>query len=109
MMILLTALNTIFWGYTIREVGNSQLTIGFLFKLIFNKRFIFALTLAFTASLLSYAVFREISVLTGRFFLSLGAVAMIFAGTLVLGEYLTLREWISAILAIVGVLLIGRW
>jgi uncharacterized membrane protein len=64
---------------------------------------------AFTAALLSYAVLRGMGVLAGRFFLSLGTVATILACTLVLGERLTLEEWIGIVLIMLGVMLVGRW
>jgi len=105
---LLAAVNAVCWGYAIREVGDPQMTLNFLFKLIFNKWFISALASAFAASLLSYIVLKEMGVLTGRFFLSLGMIATILACTLVLGEKLTLKEWVGIALILAGVLLIGR-
>jgi drug/metabolite transporter (DMT)-like permease len=105
---LLTAINVIAWGYAIREVGDPQLTLNFLLKLLFNKWFIIAIALAFIASLASYAVLRELGVVAGRVFLSLGIIATILAGTLVLGEKLTLREWAGIALIMAGVLLVGR-
>ena len=106
---LLAAINAICWGYAIREVGDPQMTFNFLFTLISNKWFISAIASAFVASLLSYVILREMGVLAGRFFLSLGMVATILAGTLVLGEKLTVKEWVGIMLIIAGVLLIGRW
>jgi drug/metabolite transporter (DMT)-like permease len=61
------------------------------------------------ASFLSYVVLREMGVLAGRFFLSLGTIAMILACTLVLGEELTLKEWAGIALIMIGVILIGEW
>jgi len=106
---LLAALNSVCWGYAIREVGDPQLTLNFLFKLVFNKWFILAMMSAFFSALLSYTVLREMGVLVGRFFLSLGTIATILACMLVLGERPTIREWIGIVLIMVGVLLIGRW
>jgi drug/metabolite transporter (DMT)-like permease len=106
---LLAALNAIFWGYTIKEVGDLQPTIGFFFRLVFNRWFILAMASAFTASLFSYVVLKEMGVLAGRFFLSLGTAATILACTLVLGERLTIRDWAGIALIMVGVLLVGRW
>jgi drug/metabolite transporter (DMT)-like permease len=106
---LLTAINAICWGYAIREVGNPQLSLNFLLTLVFNRWFILAMASAFTAALLSYAVLKEMGVLIGRFFLSLGTIATILACTLVLGEQLTLEEWLGIVLIIIGVMLIGRW
>jgi drug/metabolite transporter (DMT)-like permease len=104
----LTAMNTIFWGYAVREVGDPQPTIGFLLRLVLNKWFILAIASAFTASLLGYVVLREMGVIAGRFFLSLGAVAMVLVGTLVLGEKLTLKEWGGVALIMAGTILLGR-
>jgi len=106
---LLAALNAIFWGYTIKEVGDLQPTISFFSRLVFNRWFILAMASAFTASLFSYVVLKEMGVLAGRFFLSLGTVATILACTLVLGERLTIRDWAGIALIMVGVLLVGRW
>jgi drug/metabolite transporter (DMT)-like permease len=105
---LLTALNTISWGFAIREIGDPQLSLDFLLRLVFNKWYILALASALVASILSYAVLREMGVLVGRFFLSLSMVVMILAGTLVLGEKLTLKEWVGMFLILAGSLLVAR-
>jgi drug/metabolite transporter (DMT)-like permease len=105
---LLTALNTISWGFAIREVGDPQFSLDFLLRLVFNKWYILALASALVASILSYAVLREMGVLVGRFFLSLSMVVMILAGTLVLGEKLTLKEWVGMFLILAGSLLVAR-
>jgi drug/metabolite transporter (DMT)-like permease len=104
---LLSALNAVFWGYTIREVGDPQLTLNFLFKLFLNKWFIAAMTSAFMASLLSYIVLSEIGILEGRFFLTLQLVAIVLATLFILGERPSLTAWIGIILVIVGVWLVG--
>lgn len=106
---LLAAANAACWGYAIREIGDPQLTLNFLLKLVFNKWFILAMASAFIAALLSYVVLKELSVLAGRFFPSLSTVATILACTLVLGEQLTWREWMGVALIMVGVMLIGKW
>jgi drug/metabolite transporter (DMT)-like permease len=95
----------------LRDKGGRrpQLTISFLSRLILNKWFILAMASAFAAALLSYVVLREMGVLAGRFFLSLGAVATILACTFVLGEELTLREWAGIALIMAGVFFVGRW
>jgi drug/metabolite transporter (DMT)-like permease len=105
---LLTALNTISWGFAIREIGDPQLSLDFLLRLVFNKWYLLALASALVASILSYAVLREMGVLVGRFFLSLSMVAVILASTFVLGEKLTSKEWIGVTIIMIGVLLIGR-
>jgi len=104
---LLAALNAVFWGYTIKEVGGPQLTLSFLFKLFFNKWFIAAMTSAFIASLLSYVVLKEMGVLGGRFFLTLQLVAVVLATLFVLGERPSVTTWIGIILIIVGVWFVG--
>ena len=106
---LLTALNTISWGFAIREIGDPQFSLDFLLRLVFNKWYVLALASALVASILSYAVLWEMGVLVGRFFLSLGVVATILAGTLALGEELTPKEWAGVVLIIIGILLVGRW
>ena len=105
---MLAFINAVSWGYAIGNVGDFELSLSFIIKLVFNKWFILAMTSAFTASILSYVVLKEMGVLAGRFFLSLGIVATILACTLVLGERLTFREWIGISLIIAGVMLMGR-
>jgi drug/metabolite transporter (DMT)-like permease len=104
---LLSALNAICWGFAIREVGDLWLSLDFLLRLAFNKWYVLALASALVASFLSYVVLREMGVLAGRFFLSLSIVATILACTLVLGEKLTLKEWIGIALVLAGTTLIG--
>jgi EamA-like transporter family. len=106
---LLVAVNAVAWGYAIREVGDPQLSLSFLLKLVFNKWFILAMASAFTAALLSYIVLREMGVLAGRFFLSLSVVTTVIACMLILGEQLTLKQWIGVVLIIIGVILVGKW
>jgi drug/metabolite transporter (DMT)-like permease len=105
---LLAALNTIAWGYCIKEVEDPELSINFLFKLIFNKWFIMAMIFAFTASILGYAVLQKMGVLAGRFFLAIQSIAIVLTASLVLGERLSISQWLGIILIIVGVILIGR-
>jgi undecaprenyl phosphate-alpha-L-ara4N flippase subunit ArnE len=105
---LLTALNTISWGFAIREIGDPQLSFDFLLRLLFNKWYVLALASALITSILSYAVLREMGVLVGRFFLSLSMVAVILASTFILGEKLTSKEWIGVAIIMIGVVLIGR-
>ena len=104
---LLAALNAIFWGYAIKEVGDLQLTISFFFKLVFNRWFILAMASAFTASLFSYVVLKEMGVLAGRFFLTLQLIAVVLATLFVLGERPSVTTWIGIILIIVGVWFVG--
>lgn len=105
---VLSAINAIAWGYAVKTVGEPEFSLSFLLKLVFNKYFILAMAVAFTAAVLSYVVLKEMGVLAGRFFLSLNVVATILACTLVLGERLGLTEWLGIVLITAGVLLIGR-
>lgn len=104
----LSAINAIAWGYTIRSVGEPQLSPSFLFKLLFNIYFIIAMGVAFVAAVLSYVVLREMGVLAGRFFLSLSLVATVLACVVVLGERPSLNEWVGVVLIILGVIILGR-
>jgi len=104
---LLAAINAIAWGYTIREVGDPQLSLSFLLKLVFNKWFILAMVSAFTASLLSYVVLRRLGILAGRFFLTLQLVAVILVALFVLGERPRPSVWMGVALIIAGVWLVG--
>ncbi|MHC1627406.1 MAG: EamA family transporter [Candidatus Nezhaarchaeales archaeon] len=104
---LLAAVNAVAWGYATREVGDPQLSLSFLLRLVFNKWFILAMATAFTAALLSYAVLRKMGVLAGRFFLTLQLVAVILASLLVLKEQPSAKTWIGIILVMAGVIVIG--
>jgi drug/metabolite transporter (DMT)-like permease len=79
-----------------------------LLRLVFNKWYLLALASALVASILSYAVLKEMGVLVGRFFLSLIIVAVILASMFVLGEKPTSKEWIGVTIIMIGVVLIGR-
>lgn len=105
---ILAAINAIAWGYCVKEVGDPKPSLNFLLRLVFNRWFIAAMASAFTASLLSYAVLREMGVLAGRFFLALQTVAVVIACTIVLGESPTLREWVGAVIIVIGLLLLGK-
>lgn len=105
---LLSAINTIAWGFVIREVGDPKLTIEFVIRLVFNKYFILAMVSAFVASLLSYVILREFGVLAGRFFLSLSTAAMIIASIIVLRESYDLKTWVGISLIFVGSLILSR-
>jgi multidrug transporter EmrE-like cation transporter len=69
---------------------------------------VLALASALVASILSYAVLREMGVVVGRFFLSLGTVAIVLVGTLVLGEKLMVKELVGVALIVAGTILLGR-
>jgi len=104
---VLAAINTVAWGYTIREVGEPSLSLGFLLRLIFNKWFILAMATALLVAILSYIILKEKGVLAGRFFLTLQLVAVILTSTLILGERVSIRVWIGILMVIIGVVLIG--
>ena len=104
---LLAAVNTVAWGFAIREVGDPKPSIEFLTRLVFNKWFIAAMASAFAASILSYIVLQRMGVLAGRFILATQMVATILAAYLVLGERLSLQGWIGIALIIAGTLLVG--
>jgi len=105
---LLAAVNTIAWGFCVREVGDPKPSIGFLIRLAFNKWFIVAMASAFTASILSYIVLQRMGVLAGRFFLALQMISTILAAYIVLRERLSLWKWIGIATIVVGVILLGK-
>jgi len=104
---LLAVVNTVSWGFCIREVRDPQLSVDFLLKLIFNRWFIIAMISAFVVALLSYIILNKLGVLAGRFFLTLQLVAITLTATFVLGERPSITTWIGIILIIVGVGLVG--
>jgi drug/metabolite transporter (DMT)-like permease len=105
---LLAAVNTVAWGFCIKEVGDPKPSIEFLVRLAFNKWFILAMASAFTTSILSYIVLQRMGVLAGRFFLTLQMISTILAAYLVLGERLSLWKWIGMATIMVGVILLGK-
>ena len=107
-VVLLVGLNTLFWGYTLREVGNPDISLNFFLSLLFNKWFILAIATGFSVAVLSYWVYSELGVMLGRFFLSMSIISVVLVGALLLGEKVTLEQWIGVVLVTIGVLLIGR-
>ncbi|MCR8455900.1 MAG: hypothetical protein QXK88_09500 [Desulfurococcaceae archaeon] len=105
---LLSAVNAIAWGYVIREVGDPKPSMEFIIRLVFNKHFILAMVSAFTASMLSYVIIKEMGVLVGRFFTSLSIVATVLACLLVLGERISVVEIVGIVLIIAGAMILGR-
>jgi drug/metabolite transporter (DMT)-like permease len=105
---LLATINTVAWGFCIKEVGDPKPSIEFLIRLVFNKWFILAMVSAFTASILSYIVLQRMGVLAGRFFLALQMITIILVAYLVLGERLSLWKWIGIAFIIVGVILLDK-
>ena len=72
---LLAATNAaMFWECAIKNFGKTEVTIGFLYKLVFDQWFILVMASAFTATLLNYMVLKDTVVLAGMFFLSLQMV-----------------------------------
>jgi len=104
----LATINAIAWGYCVREVGEPQLSLEFMFRLAFNKWFVLAMLSALASALLSYVILRRMGVLVGRFFLSLGYISTILACVFVLRERVSPLQWIGVLLIFVGVLLVGR-
>jgi drug/metabolite transporter (DMT)-like permease len=106
---LLAAINTVAWGFCVREVGDPKPSIEFLIRLVLNKWFILAMASAFTASILSYIVLQRMGVLAGRFFTSLSMVATMLAGVLILKEKFDSLSLIGMALIIIGAILIGKY
>ncbi|RDD52365.1 hypothetical protein BA065_02055 [Nanoarchaeota archaeon NZ13-N] len=71
----LAAINTIVWGYAIREAEEPSLLLGFLFRLIFNKWFILAMIIAmitaFVGIYIKLCYFKRDEYIDGKFFLPL--------------------------------------
>lgn len=105
---VLVGLNTLFWGYVVKEVGSPALSPGFFYALFFNKWFILAMVTGFTVAVLSYWVFSKMGVMLGRFFLSLSLLSIIIVGYFVLRESVSYEQWLGVVFVIIGILLIGR-
>lgn len=59
MIAFLSALNVIFWGLCVKDVGGPSFTPSFVLKLCFNKYFVLALSSAFLAALLRYSIIER--------------------------------------------------
>jgi drug/metabolite transporter (DMT)-like permease len=107
-VVLLVGLNTLFWGFALKEMGDPELNLGFILELVFNRWFMLAMVSGFTVAVLSYWVYSALGVMLGRFFLSISIVSVLIVGVFVLGERISLEQWIGVVLVTIGVLLIGR-
>lgn len=104
----LVGLNTLFWGWTIEEVGQPTVSLKFLYTLLFNRWFILAMASGFSVSILSYWLYADMGVMLGRFFMTLSAIAIVIVGALILKESINIEQAIGMVLIILGALLIGR-
>jgi len=104
----LVGLNTLFWGWAIEEVGQPEVSLKFLYTLLFNRWFILAMASGFSVSILSYWLYADMGVMLGRFFMTLSAIAIVIVGALVLKESINIEQAIGMVLIILGALLIGR-
>ena len=104
----LVGLNTLFWGLTLKEVGQPEISLKFFYTLVFNRWFILAMASGFSVSILSYWLYADLGVMLGRFFMTLSAIAIIIVGALVLKESINTEQAIGIVLIILGALLIGR-
>ncbi len=105
---VLVGLNTLFWGLTLREVGQPEASLRFFFTLFLNRWFILAMLTGFTVAVLSYWVYNEMGVMLGRFFLSMSIVSIVLVGYFLLRESVTIQQWVGIILIVIGALLVGR-
>jgi drug/metabolite transporter (DMT)-like permease len=101
-------LNTLFWGWTIEEVGQPTVSLKFLYTLLFNRWFILAMASGFSVSILSYWLYAGMGVMLGRFFMTLSAIAIVIVGALALKESINIEQAVGMALIILGALLIGR-
>jgi len=108
MIVFLVGLNTLFWGFALKEVGDPSFSLGFFIRLTLNKWFVLAIGSGFTVTLLSYWVYSALGVMMGRLFLSMSIASVLFVGTILLGERASITQWIGVIIVIIGSLLIGR-
>jgi drug/metabolite transporter (DMT)-like permease len=104
----LVGLNTLFWGWTIEEVGQPTVSLKFLYTLLFNRWFILAMASGFSVSILSYWLYADMGVMLGRFFMTLSAIAIVIVGALILKESINIEQAIGMVLIILSALLIGR-
>ena len=104
----LAAFSVLCWGNVIKEVGAPQFTLRFLLTLGLNKYYMMAMASGLTASIIRYAVLKEMGVLLGGFFLSLSTVATILTCVFVLGEKITPRSWVGIALIMIGIILVER-
>ena len=102
----LSALNTIFWGYSIKAVGKFQLTLNFLLRLGTNPWFILAMATALSSTVITYFVISAIGIAKGRLFLTTGSIAVVITSYLVFGEYFTYENMLGVALVLIGAALL---
>ncbi len=105
---VLVGLNTLFWGLTLREVGQPEASLKFFLTLFLNRWFILAMLTGFSVAVLSYWVYSYMGVMLGRFFLSMSIASIVLVGYFLLREVVTIQQWVGVVLIIIGVLLVGR-
>jgi drug/metabolite transporter (DMT)-like permease len=98
----------ILFGLAFRQLGSFELTAPFLAKWALNPLVIAAVLTGIFARVLFYIGIGFFSVSQLTLFGALGIVATLALGRLVLGDVLSVREWVGASLVIVGTALIGR-
>jgi len=104
---LLAGMNSLFWGWCIKDLREMELTLVNLPRLVLNIWFILAVGIAFVAAILRFSILSDMGVLEGAFFLMTSAISTILVAHFFLGEVLTTKSIFGIILIMIGSFIIG--
>lgn len=105
--IVLVVLNTLFWGYAIKQTGQIDFSLTFLWRLGTNPWFILAIFTALVSTVVTYAARQSLGLAKGSLFYSLGTVALVITSYAVFGERFTWTQGIGVALIMIGVVLVS--
>ena len=103
---ILSAVNTVFWGYSIKAVGRFQVSADFLWRLGTNPWFILAMAAALSSTVITYYVISTIGIAKGRLFLTTGSIAVVITSYLVFGEKFTYENMLGVAMVLIGAALL---
>ena len=104
---VLAALGTVSLGLAFRQRGALELSVPYLWSLLTNKWFIFALVMGFSSVFFRYAILKFQGLAQSSYYLQTSLIAVYILAFFVLGEQFTIKMGIGAILILAGVTLIG--
>jgi drug/metabolite transporter (DMT)-like permease len=104
---VIAAVGTVSLGLAFRQRGALELSWPYLWSLLTNKWFIFALVLGFSSLFFRYAILKVQGLAQSSYYLQTSLIAVYILAYFVLGEQFTLKMGIGAILILAGVTLIG--
>lgn len=102
----LVVINTVAWGFAIKQVGTFGLNLAFLWKLGTNPFFIVALLTALVGVLATYVGRASIGLGKASLFYGVGTMATVITSHLVFGEKFDSYQIIGAAMVMAGAVLL---